>query len=79
VPRVSRTRSTWEVSLHAVPVPGAGLGMRLVHGSGRGGIPVVAANGAALAPAGTVLFLKLRPASAAAGRGAAGPLTASGE
>ena len=58
--RVWRTRSTEDISLRMFLVLVAGLCLWVVSGFWKGEIPVLAANGAALALAGTILFFKLR-------------------
>ena len=58
--RVWRTRSTEDISLRMFLVLVAGLCLWVVYGLRKGEIPILAANGATLALAGTILFLKLR-------------------
>ena len=58
--RVWRTRSTEDISLRMFSVLVAGLCLWAVYGFSKGEIPILAANGATLALAGTILFFKLR-------------------
>ena len=58
--RVWRTRSTEDISLRMFLVLVAGLCLWLAYGFGKGELPIIAANGATLALAGTILFFKLR-------------------
>jgi MtN3 and saliva related transmembrane protein len=58
--RVWRTRSTEDISLRMFSVLVAGLCLWVVYGFSKGEIPILAANGATLALAGTILFFKLR-------------------
>ncbi len=58
--RVWRTRSTQDISLKKFLVLVAGLCLWVVYGFGRGEVPIVVANGATLALAGTILYFKLR-------------------
>jgi MtN3 and saliva related transmembrane protein len=58
--RVWRTRSTRDISLRMFLVLVTGLCLWLVYGFWRGEAPIIAANGATLLLAGTILFFKLR-------------------
>ena len=58
--RVWRTRSTEDISLKMFLVLVVGLCLWLAYGFGRGELPIIAANGATLALAGTILSFKLR-------------------
>jgi MtN3 and saliva related transmembrane protein len=60
VVRVWRTRSTKDISLKMFLVLVTGLCLWLAYGFGKGEIPIILANGATLALAGTILFFKLR-------------------
>jgi MtN3 and saliva related transmembrane protein len=58
--RVWHTRSTKDISLKMFLVLVTGLCLWLAYGFGKGEIPIILANGATLALAGTILFFKLR-------------------
>lgn len=60
VMRVWRTRSTHDISLKMFLVLVTGLILWLVYGFWKGEIPIIAANGATLMLAGTILYLKVR-------------------
>lgn len=58
--RVWRTRSTQDISLKMFLVLVTGLALWLIYGLWRGEIPLVAANGASLMLASTILYFKLK-------------------
>jgi len=58
--RVWRTRSTQDISLKMFLVLVTGLALWLAYGSGKGEIPIIAANGVTLVLAGIILFFKVR-------------------
>jgi MtN3 and saliva related transmembrane protein len=60
VVRVWRTRSTHDISLKMFLVLVTGLILLLVYGIWKGEFPIIAANGATLVLAGTILFFKLK-------------------
>ena len=58
--RVWRTRSTHDISLKMFLVLATGLILWLVYGFWKGETPIIAANGATLMLAGTILYFKIR-------------------
>ncbi len=58
--RVWRTRSTHDVSLRMFLILIAGLVLWLVYGFWKGEFPIIAANGATLVLAATILFFKIK-------------------
>ncbi len=60
VVRVWRTRSTHDVSLRMFLILITGLVLWLVYGVWKGEFPIIAANGATLVLAVTILYFKIR-------------------
>ncbi len=58
--RVWRTRSTHDVSLRMFLILITGLLLWLVYGFSKGEFPIIAANGATLVLASTILFFKMK-------------------
>ena len=58
--KVWRTRATQDISLKMFLVLVTGLSLWLVYGIHRGEWPLIAANGATLCLAGTILYFKLQ-------------------
>jgi MtN3 and saliva related transmembrane protein len=55
-----RTRSTGDISLQMYLLMVAGVALWLVYGLALGDVPLIAANGATLVLAATILYAKLR-------------------
>jgi MtN3 and saliva related transmembrane protein len=55
-----RTRSTEDISLHMYLLMVTGVALWLVYGLALGNGPLIAANGATLALAASILYVKLR-------------------